>query len=99
MSDRPHLYRPTHSRRPTLTTPRPRPATVTARIEDTPDTTPVDFFVPGARYYDGDPYKAPEQAHTFQCDTMPPTPGPALARAPSASCAATPPAPTSTPPL
>ncbi|WP_331731956.1 hypothetical protein OG613_49125 (plasmid) [Streptomyces sp. NBC_00015] len=53
-----------------MTTPRPRPATVTARIEDTShaDTTPADFFEPGARYYDGDPYKAPEQTHTFQCE-------------------------------
>ncbi|MFD5079665.1 hypothetical protein [Streptomyces sp. NPDC058371] len=53
-----------------MTTPRPRPAAVTARIEDTSgaDTAPVDFFVPGARYYDGDGYKAPEQTHTFQCE-------------------------------
>ncbi|MFF9158348.1 hypothetical protein ACF1AB_39680 [Streptomyces sp. NPDC014846] len=66
-----------------MTTPHPRPQTVTARIEDTPrtdpraDLTPVDFFVPGARYYDGDGYKAPELTHTFQCEhiALHPRPG------------------------
>ncbi|MFB6992172.1 hypothetical protein ACFCX5_40660, partial [Streptomyces sp. NPDC056304] len=62
-----------------MTTPRPRPATVTARIEATPDadTAPADFFVPGARYYDGDGFKAHERAHTFQCEhvTTHPRPG------------------------
>lgn len=65
-----------------MTTPRPRPASVTARIEDTPgaDTEAADFFVPGARYYDGDGYKAPEQTHTFRCEhvTTHPRPGAGL---------------------
>lgn len=53
-----------------MTTPRPRTTTVTARIQDIPgaDTAPALFFVPGARYYDGDGFKAPEQTHTFQCE-------------------------------
>ncbi|MFE0778917.1 hypothetical protein [Streptomyces sp. NPDC058861] len=40
-----------------------------AQTEPTPAATqPAGFFVPGALYYDGDPYKAPEQTHTFQCE-------------------------------
>lgn len=53
-----------------MTTPRPRPQAATVRIKAAPgaNTTPADFFVPGARYGDGDGYKAPEQTHTFQCE-------------------------------
>ncbi|WP_246096098.1 hypothetical protein [Streptomyces botrytidirepellens] len=82
-----------------MTTPRPRPVTVTARIEDNldADTTPADFFVPGARYYDGDPYKAPEETHTFQCEHIATHPAPAPVRVLLASCATTPPTPTGSP--
>jgi hypothetical protein len=65
-----------------VTTPRPRLTTVTARSDDTPgaDTAPADFFVPCARYYDGDGYAGPEQTHTFQCEhvTTHPRPGAGL---------------------
>ncbi|MER5615950.1 hypothetical protein [Streptomyces sp. NPDC002215] len=62
-----------------MTTPRPRPATVTVRIKATPDadTAPADFFVPGTHYGDGDGFKAHEQTHTFQCEhiALHPRPG------------------------
>ncbi|MEU1077798.1 MULTISPECIES: hypothetical protein [unclassified Streptomyces] len=62
-----------------MTTPRPHTHTVTAPTGDEPgpDLAPADFFVPGARYVDGDGYKAPEQTHTFQCEhiALHPRPG------------------------
>jgi hypothetical protein len=58
-----------------VTTPRPH----TVRTEDKPgaDVVSAEFFVPGAHYVDGDGYKAPEQARTFQCEhiALHPRPG------------------------
>ncbi|MFD7861560.1 hypothetical protein [Streptomyces sp. NPDC059783] len=45
-----------------MTTLRPH----TVRTEDKPAVA-ADFFEPGARYVDGDGFKAPEETHTFQC--------------------------------
>ncbi|MDF3303058.1 hypothetical protein K388_07151 [Streptomyces sp. KhCrAH-43] len=55
-----------------MTTPRPH----TVRTEDKP-AAPADFFEPGARYVDGDGFKAPEETHTFQCEhiALHPRPG------------------------
>ncbi|MEV0966783.1 hypothetical protein AB0J25_30140 [Streptomyces sp. NPDC049910] len=55
-----------------MTTSRPH----TVRTEDKPGA-PADFFEPGARYFDGDGFKAPEQTHTFQCEhiALHPRPG------------------------
>ncbi|MFD8671258.1 hypothetical protein ACFV1U_38620 [Streptomyces microflavus] len=54
-----------------MTTPRPRPTTPTTAptaVPAMPGVAASDrFFAPDARYYDGDPYKAPEQTHTFDC--------------------------------